>query len=105
VSRVVWTPQAIADVAAIRDYISGDSRRYAALVVDQIVRAVGRLELFPLSGRRVSERPDPELRELLCGNHRVVYRVAGGLIEVVTIFHGYRVRRIPWEVREARIAS
>ena len=104
-SRVVWTPQAIADVEAIRDYISRDSRRYATVVVGQIVRAVERLEEFPLSGRGVPERPDSSLREVLSGNYRVVYRVAEGVIEVVTVFHGSRVRRIPWDVREHRLAS
>lgn len=103
-SRVAWTPQAIADVEAIRDYISRDSRCYADLVVEQIVGAVGRLAEFPHSGRAVPERPDPKLRELLSGNYRVVYRVAGDRVEVVTVFHGARVRRIPWGVRE-RLAS
>ncbi len=75
------------------------------MVVAQIVRAAGRLEEFPLSGRSVPERPDSKLRELLCGNYRIVYRVTGDLIEVVTVFHGARIARIPWEVREVRKAS
>ncbi len=104
-NSVVWTSQAIADVEAIRNYISRDSLRYAAVVVAQIVRAAGRLEEFPLSGRSVPERPDSKLRELLCGNYRIVYRVTGDLIEVVTVFHGARIARIPWEVREVRRAS
>ena len=104
-NRVVWTRQAILDVEAIRNYISRDSARYATVVVDQIVTAVERLEEFPRSGRRVPERPGSELRELLCANYRIVYRVSGGLVEVVTVFYGARVARIPWEVREVRRAS
>ncbi len=104
-NRVVWASQAIADVEAIRDYISRDSPHYGSVVVSQIVRAAGRLEEFPLSGRIVPERPDSKLRELLCGNYRIVYRVTGDLIEVVTVFHGARIARIPWEVREVRRAS
>ena len=105
VNRVVWARQAILDVEAIRNYISRDSERYASLVVDQIVTAVDRLERFPQSGRRVPERPGSELRELLCANYRVVYRVSEELVEVVTVFHGARIARIPWEVREVRRAS
>ena len=104
-SRVVWTRQAILDVEAIRTYITRDSPRYASVVVDQIVRAVDLLERFPQSGRRVPERPDSELRELLCSSYRIVYRVSGELVEVVTVFHGARIARIPWEVREVRRAS
>jgi addiction module RelE/StbE family toxin len=105
VSRVVWTRQAILDVEAIRNYISRDSQRYASLVVDQIVTAVDRLERFPRSGRRVPERSCSELRELLCASYRIVYRVCGEVVEVVTVFHGARIARIPWEVREVRRAS
>ena len=90
-SRVVWTSQAIADVAAIRDYISRDSRRYAALVAERVVASVERLEAFPLSGRVVPEGNDEMLRELLWGNYRIVYRVADEVIEVLTVFHGARL--------------
>ena len=93
-SRVVWTPQAITDVEAIRDYITRDSRRYATLVVERIVESVGRLETFPLSGRIVPERSDDRLRELLWGNYRIVYHVAGEVVEVLTVFHGARLPRI-----------
>jgi toxin ParE1/3/4 len=105
VNRVVWTRQAILDVEAIRNYISRDSKRYGAVVVEQIVTAVDRLEKFPWSGRRVPERPGLELRELLCANYRIVYRVSSELVEVVTVFHGARIARIPWEIREVRQAS
>ena len=104
-NRVVWTRQAILDVEAIRNYISRDSQRYASLVVDQIVTAVDRLERLPRSGRGVPERPGSELRELMCASYRIVYRVSGELVEVVTVFHGARITRIPWEVREVRRAS
>jgi toxin ParE1/3/4 len=105
VNRVVWTRQAILDVEAIRTYISRDSQRYASVVVDQLLTAVDRLEEFPRSGRGVPERPGSELRELLCASYRIVYRVSGELVEVVTVFHGSRIARIPWEIREVRRAS
>ena len=42
-----WSPQAIRDVEAIRDYIAQDSRRYAQLTVDRIITSVERLRAFP----------------------------------------------------------
>ena len=103
--KVVWTRQAILDVETIRNSIYRDSPRYATVAVDQIVTAVDRLARFPRSGRIVPERPGSELRELLCSSYRIVYRVSGELVEVVTVFHGARIARIPWEVREVRRAS
>ena len=94
-SRVVWTPQAIADLEAIRDYIHRDSEKYASLVGERIIEAVGSLESFPLSGRVVPECGDEYLRELLWNRYRIVYRVAGEEVVVVTIFHGARLVRIP----------
>jgi plasmid stabilization system protein ParE len=53
VTRVIWAPQAIQDVEAIRAYVARDSARYADLVVERIVAAVGRLESNPRTGRIV----------------------------------------------------
>ena len=49
-----------------------------------------RLAQFPDSGRVVPEFQDPELREVLWRNYRVVYRNSRGRVEVVIVFHGSR---------------
>ena len=67
-----WSPQAVRDVESIRDYIAQDSVRYAQLTVDRIISSVERLRAFPLSGRVVPERGDPEIREVIVGPFRVV---------------------------------
>ena len=43
-TRVIWTREAVEDVEAIKAYVARDSVRYAALLVERIVAAVGRLE-------------------------------------------------------------
>jgi plasmid stabilization system protein ParE len=43
VTRVLWTPQAIADLEAIQDFIARDSQHYAEVVVDRVLTAVERL--------------------------------------------------------------
>jgi plasmid stabilization system protein ParE len=35
VTRIVWSPQSLADLESIRDYIARDSHRYAELVVQR----------------------------------------------------------------------
>jgi len=56
VTRIVWSPQSLRDIEAIRAYISEDSPRYADLTVRRIVAAVERLADFPESGRMVRIR-------------------------------------------------
>jgi len=85
-----WTPQSLHDLETIRAYIAEDSSVYADLTLQRIVTAVERLRSFPDSGRMVPECRTPEVREVIVGNYRVVYRRSAGCIEVVTVFRGSR---------------
>ena len=93
-TRVIWAPQAIEDVEAIRAYVARDSAHYADLVVERIVAAVTRLESNPLSGRVVPEVGDESLREVIHGNYRIVYRLRQDVVEIATVFHGARLFRL-----------
>ena len=93
-TRIVWAPQAVEDVEAIRAYVARDSPHYADLVVEQIVAAVALLESSPRSGRLVPEVGDESLREVIHGNYRIVYRLRHDIIEIVTVFHGTRLFRL-----------
>jgi len=94
VTRIVWAPQAIEDVEAIRTYVARDSPHYADLVVERIVAAVALLESSPRSGRVVPEVGDESLREVIHGNYRIVYRLRHDIIEIATVFHGARLFRL-----------
>jgi toxin ParE1/3/4 len=91
VTPIKWSPQAIRDVESIRDYIAQDSRRYAELTVGRILASVERLQDFPQSGRTVPERDNPEIREVIVGPFRVVYRYRGGVVEIATVFRASRL--------------
>ena len=88
--QIVWSPQSLRDLQAIREYIAKDSERYADLTVARIFSAVERLLQFPHSGRIVPERDEPEIREIIVGRFRVVYRVRDPLLEVTTVFGAAR---------------
>jgi plasmid stabilization system protein ParE len=88
VAEIVWSLQAVTDVESIKTYISRDSRHYAALVVARLVAAVERVGEFPESGRIVPEINDASIREVLWRNYRIVYRLSGSSVQVVTVFHG-----------------
>lgn len=93
-SRVVWSRQALEDLDSIREFIGRDSPRYAAALVERLAGAVERLQRFPQSGRIVPEVGDPELREVLVGSYRVVYRLSRAEVGVVTVLHGARLFRL-----------
>ena len=86
-----WSPEAVADLEAIRDFIARDSPRYAQLVIQRLIEAVDQLASFPTSGRVVPEAERPELREIIVGAHRVIYRYRHEAVEVITIFRGSRL--------------
>ena len=93
-TQIIWSPRSLRDVEAIRDYIAQDSPRVADLVVARIIRTVERLKTFPESGRKVPERNDPGIREVIEPPYRVVYRLREGDVEIVTVFRASRL--LPW---------
>ena len=89
-TELIWSPQSLRDLEAIRAYIAVDSPRYADLMVRRVVAAVERLKAFPESGRMVPERNSPDIREVIVGRYRVVYRRKVGTVEIATVFRGSR---------------
>lgn len=90
-AEVRWTPQARADLRAIRSFLARESPRYAEVLEDQLLAATQRLEAFPRSGRAVPEVGDEAMRELLYRGYRIVYVVVDEeRVDVLTVFHSAR---------------
>ncbi len=89
-TKLIWSPQSVRDLEAVRTYIAEDSPAYAELVVRRIIDAVERLAVYPESGRVVPERSTPAIREVIVSPYRVVYRLRPGLVEIATVFRGSR---------------
>jgi plasmid stabilization system protein ParE len=90
VTDIVWSPRSVSDVEEIRAYVAVDSPVWADLLVRRLVSAVERLRDYPDSGRIVPERQSPDLREVISGPFRIVYRRKAGSVEIVTVFRGSR---------------
>ena len=88
--KILWSPQSLRDLQAIHEYIARDSGHYADLTVARIFAGVERLVQFPNSGRVVPERNQPEIREIIVGRFRVVYRMRESTIEIATVFRASR---------------
>jgi toxin ParE1/3/4 len=89
--RVVWSARALADAEAIAAYIASDSPSYANTVTRKIVTLTRNLRDFPLSGRKVPEFDDENIRELIAYSYRIIYRVDGAIVTVAAIVHGKRI--------------
>jgi len=86
-----WTPQAADDLEAITSFIAVDSPQYASLFAIDVLASVERLQFFPRSGRILPEMQDPDIREIILGNYRIVYRIRRETVEVLTVWHGARL--------------
>ena len=89
--RINWTFQAKDDLKAIAEYISRDSKRYAKLQVIRIKNRTRILKTQVRSGKIVPEINKENIRELIEGNYRIIYKtVKDNRIDILTIHHSAR---------------
>jgi len=81
---LVWTDRAVSDLEAIGDFIATDNPLAAERWV-RVLMAAAEGALRPMAGRRVPELGRDDIREVLKRTYRVVYRVRGDRVEVLTI--------------------
>ena len=85
--KLIWSPLALERVVEIAEYIAPDRPNAAADWVEAIFASVQRLKRFPLSGRSVPESKRSDLREIIHGSYRVIYRVEAERLVVLTVRH------------------
>ena len=90
-AEVRWTLQAADDLEAIADFIAADSPHYASLFVMDVLASIERLTNFPNSGKIIPELANPDIREILFGSYRIIYRIKTDLVEILTVYHGARL--------------
>jgi len=89
--RVVWTEQALQGLTDIEDYIARDDPATAVVFVEKLIRRTDILRQQPLAGRAVPEVPGRELRELIEGHYRIVYRTTDDSVEILTVFESHKI--------------
>lgn len=90
-SKIYWTRQAQEDLRAVRLHIARDAPATASAYVRKLRLSVERLRQFPFSGEVISEFEREDLREIVQGNYRVIYRVKNARIEILAVFHSARM--------------
>lgn len=92
-AEVIWSAPALEDLHQIHQFISKDSKQYAAIVVRTLRSAAERLRQFPESGRRVPELLETRYREVIFPPYRIIYRYAEkkDRVLVLAVVHGSRL--------------
>jgi toxin ParE1/3/4 len=86
--RIKWTAEAEKHLDGIYRYIAEDSPLYASRTLDNLTRRADHLIDHPRVGRIVPKYDNPNLRELIVGSYRIIYRITSDLIEILAVFHG-----------------
>jgi len=86
--KLEWSPLALRRALEAAERIRQDNPTAAGVWLQNLFRAVERLAAFPDSGRVVPEVGKPEIREVLYGEYRVVYRRTSKRVSIVTVRHG-----------------
>jgi len=89
--KVIWSDDAIADLAALVRYIAEDNRDAAEKTGRAILEQTRLLEEFPLAGKVLPEEGRAAVREIQLPPWRLIYEVYDdGTVVVLRIWHAAR---------------
>ena len=91
--RLVWAERAVQDLESIETYIARDNLSAAISTTNGLIARAETLLKHPRKGRVVPEVANPDIRELIVGNYRLVYRIHGKTIEILQVFEAHRMFR------------
>ncbi len=89
--KIRWSNKSLYDLKNIFDYIAQDSKKYASIQVKRIKLRTQQLKIQPLSGRKVPEFNNENVRELIEGNYRIVHLIKEDQIFILTIHHASKM--------------
>ena len=89
--KIIWSPLAIDRTTEIAEYIAQDNPSAAGLWVETLFDKVQLLKSSPQNGRVVPETDRKDIRELIYGNYRIIYKVEKTRISVLTVRHGKQI--------------
>ena len=87
--EIRWTDEAASNLEEIFEYIASDSADAAQRVAQGIWDKAQSIEHFPERGFRHETRKGQEVRIVLYGHYRIVYRVdRSDVVIILGIYHG-----------------
>lgn len=103
--KLRWREVAQGHVLEIARYIARDKQSAAKKWAERIYKRAKDAARFPYMGKRVEEKDQDNVRELVEGAYRIIYVIdeAADLVEIYMIVHGARLlENAEREVRESR---
>jgi plasmid stabilization system protein ParE len=88
--RLVWSQLAAGQVDEALAIVLADDAAAAGRWLEELLERVEALRRFPDAGRVVPELGRDDLRELLVGSYRVIYRRGETSVEIVVVRHQAR---------------
>ena len=89
--KILWSPLAVDRTTEIAEYIARDNPSASAKWVEILFDKVQLLKSSPKSGRIVPETHREDIRELIYGNYRIIYRLETERVAILTIRHGKQI--------------
>ena len=89
--KIIWSPLAVERVSEIAEYISVDDQSAAIKWINRLFEKINLLKSSPQIGRIVPEIEGTEIRELIFGNYRIIYRIEKDRLSILTIRHGKQI--------------
>ncbi len=95
--KVIWSYEATDDLDALAEYIARNSSFYAAAFTQQVLDISRSLNVFSERGRIVPEPGNPDIRELLIREYRLIYNIEQSRVVILAFVHGARDLKALWE--------
>ncbi len=92
--KVIWTGEALKKLLEIEEFIAQDSPGRAEKFVNYLIERADSIPQNPKIGRIVPEISNPNIRELISKNYRIVYGIRKNRIDIITVFEGHKLLRI-----------
>lgn len=86
--------QAVLDIQEIVQFIARDSIKNARQFADKLMKICDNIRDFPEKGRIVPEVMNPQIREIIYKNYRIVYTVQDNRVYILQIFNAARLFRM-----------
>ena len=90
-TKIEWSEDARSDILQIYRHISLDSPSNADSFLDRLIdSAEMQLSVSPLIGRKIPEINDPDFREIIYGQYRIMYHFERDIVTITHVRHGAR---------------
>ena len=91
--KVLWSKESLNRLKEIEEFIAQNNPIKAEEFIDYIISRSSIIADNLKSGRIVPEFLNPDIRELIIQNYRLVYKTGKNHIDILTVFEGHRLIR------------